>query len=101
MIYDILPPVREKIAAKLKALNLLLKTSKYTFLFLVFGLTLLTASYFFAKYLKISVKAQEQIKIFPMIVSGNWQNKEAIFIQELEEGSGVEQFNKENSAFPF
>jgi hypothetical protein len=48
-----------------------------------------------------STEAQEQIKIFPTVFSGDWQNPGAVFSQDLGENATFEEFNEENSAYPF
>jgi len=45
------------------------------------------------------IKAQEQIKVFPTIFDGDWQNPEAAFSQDLGEFASFEEFNQENSAY--
>ena len=44
-------------------------------------------------------KAQEQIKIFPTNFSGDWQNPEAAFSQDLDEMAASIEFNIVNSAY--
>jgi len=48
----------------------------------------------------LSVEAQEQIKIFPTSFTGDWQNPEAVFSQDLSENATFEEFNTKNSAYP-
>ncbi|MDO8436243.1 MAG: hypothetical protein Q7S82_02560, partial [bacterium] len=55
---------------------------------------------FFAK------ASNNEIKIIPGFYSGDpstgdWQNPQAVFSQDLNESTGIEEFNAENSAHPF
>jgi hypothetical protein len=49
----------------------------------------------------LSVKAQEQIKIYPTVYSGNWENPQATLMQDLGRDASLENFNSNNSASPF
>ena len=59
---------------------------------------LLVGSFFFFNH--FSAKAQEQIKIMPESFSGDWQNPEAVFSQDLGDSATLEDFNTANSAYP-
>ena|GEM_PF-5009207 len=53
---------------------------------------------------KLLVKAQQddlKIKIFPSSVSGDWQNLQSVFSQDLGEDASFKEFNSKNSAYPF
>jgi len=70
---------------------------KFNIFFLILALGLV----FIASFLGTSlIKAQGQIKIVPTSFSGDWQNPEAVFIQDLGESATFEEFNIENSAYP-
>jgi len=77
-----------------------LKKNPFSFvlaLFLVLAAIFIIGRYFLKE---LPAKAQEQIKIFPTNFSGDWQNPEAIFSQDLGENATFEEFNTENSAYP-
>ena len=46
-----------------------------------------------------SINAQEQIKIFPTVFDGDWQNPEAAFSQDLPETAASIEFNIVNSTY--
>ena len=70
---------------------------KFNIFFLILALGLV----FVASFLGTSlIKAQGQIKIIPTSFSGDWQNPEAVFIQNLGDLATFEKFNIENSAYP-
>ena len=59
---------------------------------------IVTTGFLFFK--NLSVKAQEQVKIIPESFSGDWQNPQAVFSQDLGSGAAFVEFNIENSAYP-
>jgi hypothetical protein len=79
-------------------LRILKNNLRKPLLFLFLGAIFIVIFLFFKK---ISIKAQEQIKIFPTVFSGDWENPGAAFSQDLGENAAFEEFNTENSAYPF
>lgn len=79
---------------------LFFKKNKFILLIFLFFLLIsfFIVSFFISK--ETPVRAEERIKIFPTAYFTDWQNPEAVFIQDLSEEASFEQFNKENSAYP-
>ena len=64
-------------------------------------LSFIFSGLYFLRTNKSWVKAQEEIKIVPSAVSGDWFHLKNVLTQETKENSSFENFSKENSAFLF